>query len=100
MHRRIRSDVDGRCVRQPVRRLARHAEVGLHLAALFREHERQDQFVPEPPRGPRQGAGAQRRLVRRQRTAGFLEELRPPLHVPVLDSREAVEELPPLTVDF
>ena len=43
VHGRVRRDVDCRRVGQPVGRLPRQPEVGLHLAPFFSEEKRQNQ---------------------------------------------------------
>ena len=56
VHRGIRRDVDRRLVGLPMARVTGHSEVGLHFAALFGQHHRENERMCRNASRPRRGA--------------------------------------------
>ena len=95
----IGGDIHGRLVRLAVGRVSRQAEVRLHLAPFFGEHQRQHErrartcFATHAS-----SARAPRGRVRGQRPAALAEQLLPARDVAILDDGELLEQLPPFGV--
>ena len=73
-------------------------EIGLHLAPLLRQHQRQHERRAEALRYPGQQLCALGRRICRKRAAALRKQLLPALDVAVLDQRQFVEQLLPLGI--
>ena len=97
----IGRDIDGSLVRLAMRRLSRHAEVGLHFASFFGKHQRQNHRRAEVFRDPREEARAS--APSHMQASGrplCAKNSSPALGVAIFDDGQLLEELLSIAIAF